>query len=47
MADRVQLLQVLLNLTMNAFEALAVIRADARRVIIRADRVADRKKMPA
>jgi C4-dicarboxylate-specific signal transduction histidine kinase len=43
MADRVQLLQVLLNLTMNAFEALAVIRADARRVIIRADRVADRK----
>jgi PAS domain S-box-containing protein len=41
MADRVQLLQVLLNLTMNAFEALTVIRADARRVIIRADRVED------
>jgi PAS domain S-box-containing protein len=38
-ADRVQLLQVLLNLTMNAFEALAVIRADARRVVIRADQV--------
>ena len=30
MADRVQLLQVLLNLTMNAFEAMSVIRADAR-----------------
>jgi PAS domain S-box-containing protein len=41
MADRVQLLQVLLNLTMNAFEALSVIRADARRVVIRADRVQD------
>jgi C4-dicarboxylate-specific signal transduction histidine kinase len=39
LADRVQLLQVLLNLTMNAFEALSVMRADARRVVIRADRV--------
>ncbi|HYJ06485.1 MAG TPA: PAS domain-containing protein [Chthoniobacterales bacterium] len=37
LGDRVQLLQVLLNLTMNAFEALTVIRADARRVIIRAE----------
>jgi PAS domain S-box-containing protein len=36
-ADRVQLLQVLLNLTMNAFEALTVIRADSRRVVIRAE----------
>ena len=42
-ADRVQLLQVLLNLTMNAFEALAVIRADARRVVIRAEPVQDGK----
>jgi C4-dicarboxylate-specific signal transduction histidine kinase len=39
MADRVQLLQVLLNLTMNAFEALSVMRAEARRVVIRAERV--------
>jgi C4-dicarboxylate-specific signal transduction histidine kinase len=39
MGDRVQLLQVLLNLTMNAFEALSVVRADARRVVIRAERV--------
>ena len=43
MANRVQLLQVLLNLTMNAFEALSVMRAEARRVIIRADRVQDGK----
>jgi PAS domain S-box-containing protein len=43
LADRVQLLQVLLNLTMNAFEALAVIRGDARRVVIRADRVQNGK----
>jgi signal transduction histidine kinase len=42
-ADRVQLLQVLLNLTMNAFEALTVIRADARRVVIRAEPVQDGK----
>jgi two-component system sensor kinase FixL len=41
MGDRVQLLQVLLNLTMNAFEALSVMRADIRRVVIRADRVND------
>ncbi|HEV2804267.1 MAG TPA: PAS domain-containing protein [Chthoniobacterales bacterium] len=43
MADRVQLLQVLLNLTMNAFEALTVMRAEARRVVIRAERVLDGK----
>ncbi len=42
-ADRVQLLQVLLNLTMNAFEALAVIRAESRRVIIRAEPAQDGK----
>jgi C4-dicarboxylate-specific signal transduction histidine kinase len=30
-------LQVLLNLTINAFEAMAVIRANARRLLIRAD----------
>jgi PAS domain S-box-containing protein len=40
-ADRVQLLQVLLNLTMNAFEAVAVMRAEARRVVIQADRAKD------
>ena len=43
MADRVHLLQVLLNLTMNAFEALTVVRADARLVVIRADRAKDGK----
>ena len=43
MADRVQLLQVLLNLTMNAFEALTVVRADARQVVIRAERVQNGK----
>jgi PAS domain S-box-containing protein len=43
LADRVQLLQVLLNLTMNAFEALTVIRADARHVVVRAEPVADGK----
>jgi two-component system sensor kinase FixL len=43
MADRVQLLQVLLNLTMNAFEALTVMRAEARQVVIRANRVQDGK----
>ena len=41
MGDPVQLLQVLLNLTMNAFEALSVVRADARRVVIRAERLDD------
>jgi C4-dicarboxylate-specific signal transduction histidine kinase len=41
MGDRVQLLQVLLNLTLNAFEALSVVRADARRIIIRAEGVKD------
>lgn len=43
MANPVQLLQVLLNLTMNAFEALSVMRAEARRVVIRAERVQDGK----
>jgi two-component system sensor kinase FixL len=43
MGDRVQLLQVLLNLTMNAFEALRVVRPDARRVVIRAERLNDAK----
>jgi PAS domain S-box-containing protein len=38
MADRVQLLQVLLNLTMNGFEAMSVIRSDVRRLVIRAGR---------
>ena len=38
MGDRVQLLQVLLNLTLNAFEALSAVRADARRVVIRVER---------
>jgi two-component system sensor kinase FixL len=38
MADRVQLLQVLLNLTMNAFEAMSVNRPDARRLVITGDR---------
>ena len=41
MADRVQLLQVLLNLTMNGFEAMSVIRSDARRLIISAGRNGD------
>ena len=41
LADRVQLLQVLLNLTMNAFEALTHVRADIRRVVIRAEPVHD------
>jgi two-component system, LuxR family, sensor kinase FixL len=43
LADRVQLLQVLLNLTMNAFEAVTVIRPDSRRVIVRAERIQDGK----
>jgi PAS domain S-box-containing protein len=34
--DRVQLLQVMLNLTMNAFEALSVLRTESRRVVISA-----------
>jgi two-component system, LuxR family, sensor kinase FixL len=33
-ADRVQLLQVLLNLTLNAFEAMSVNRPEARRLVI-------------
>jgi PAS domain S-box-containing protein len=41
MADAVQLLQVLLNLTINAFEAMSVIRPDARRLVIRAGRNGD------
>src|SRR6266446_3897453 len=38
LADRVQLLQVLLNLTINAFEAMSAMRLDARRVVIHAGR---------
>jgi len=38
MVDRVQLLQVLLNLTLNAFEAMSVNRPEARRLVIRAGR---------
>jgi len=38
LGDRVQLLQVLLNLTINAFEAMAVVPPDARRLVIRAGR---------
>jgi C4-dicarboxylate-specific signal transduction histidine kinase len=38
MADRVQLLQVLLNLTLNAFEAMSVNRPDARQLVITAGR---------
>lgn len=34
--DRVQLLQVMLNLTMNAFEAMTTVRPEARRVVIHA-----------
>src|SRR5438094_2185599 len=34
-ADPVQLLQVFLNLTLNAFEALSVMRPEARRAVIR------------
>ena len=37
MGNRVQLLRVLLNLTLNAFEALSAVRADARRVVIRVE----------
>ncbi len=43
MGDRVQLLQVLLNLILNAFEALSVVRADARRVVLWAGRESDGK----
>ena len=41
LADRVQLLQVLLNLTFNAFEAMSPMRPDARRLVIRAGRSGD------
>jgi two-component system sensor kinase FixL len=41
LADRVQLLQVLLNLAMNAFEAMSAIRPDSRHVVIRAGRNGD------
>ena len=41
LANRVQLLQVLLNLTMNGFEAMTVIRPDARRLVICARRNGD------
>jgi len=36
--DPVQLLQVLLNLTINSFEAMSAVRPDARRLVIRAGR---------
>src|SRR4029077_12480560 len=36
--DRVQLLQVLLNLAINSFEAMSAVRHDARRLVIRAGR---------
>ena len=36
--DRVQLLQVLVNLTINAFEAMSAMRPDVRRVVIHAGR---------
>src|SRR5216110_1888518 len=36
LADRVQLLQVFLNLTLNAFEAMSAMRPDARRLVIHA-----------
>jgi len=40
-ADPVQLLQVFLNLTINAFEAMSAMRPDARRVVIRTHRNLD------
>src|SRR5437773_5098441 len=40
-ADPVQLLQVFLNLTLNAFEAMSVMRPDARRAVIRTHRNLD------
>ncbi|PYJ12242.1 MAG: histidine kinase, partial [Verrucomicrobia bacterium] len=43
LGDRVQLLQVLLNLTMNAFESLGVVRAEARRVVVRVGPVEEGK----
>jgi PAS domain S-box-containing protein len=43
MGNRVQLLQVLLNLTMNAFEALGAMRAESRRVVIRVEASAERQ----
>src|SRR5437867_4621784 len=36
--DPVQLLQVLLNLTINSFEAMSAVRPNARRIVIRASR---------
>ena len=43
MGNRVQLLQVLLNLTMNAFEALGAMRAESRRVVIRVEASAEQQ----
>jgi PAS domain S-box-containing protein len=39
--NRVQLLQVLLNLTLNAFDALAVMRPESRRVVIQVEPLPD------
>jgi C4-dicarboxylate-specific signal transduction histidine kinase len=41
LGNRVQLLQVLLNLTLNAFESMAAMRAEARHFVIRAAPVQD------
>jgi PAS domain S-box-containing protein len=43
LGNPVQLLQVLLNLTMNAFEAVSVMRTEARRVVVQAERVENGK----
>jgi C4-dicarboxylate-specific signal transduction histidine kinase len=43
MGNRVQLLQVFLNLTLNAFEAMAVMRVDTRRAVIHAYRDENRE----
>jgi two-component system sensor kinase FixL len=43
LGDRVQLLQVLLNLTLNAFDAVMVVQPGERRVSVRAERRSDDK----